>query len=462
GTTDGGTDGTDGTDGTTDGGTDGTDGTTDGGTDGTDGTTDGGTDGTDGTTDGGTDGTTDGGTDGTTPTITPIADVQSGAAGLIAGNGSDTFGDTVTVRGVVAHSALESGFYLLDGNGGEYSGVWVYTPNRAATTGDTFDLLGLVEGTQIELMATVEEYAASSDASGQTLTELFVTSPSTMLVTGDWGISMPTPDLVTTADLAVGAEAWEGVLITIEDATVVAGPNEFGEFEITDGLLVDDQLYAWPDVLDVTGTFTSITGVLTYTFGAWKLEPRTAADFGAYSGPPCPADLCMGDVLAGDLIVSEFQNDVGDSEDHCEWVEIFNNTGSSIDLNGLVLDDGEGTGTISGSVIAPAGALFVLGKASAADWATLCPTTAAYVTPLGYYGGDPDLSNSGDNLDLYLPDGVTLIDGTPGPLDASSTQSNSFSGDLLVLGVDNTVNDGVSNWCDVTPSPGVSNPDCTP
>ena len=56
-------------------------------------------------------------------------------------------------------------------------------------------------------------------------------------------------------------------------------PGDYGEFLVTGGLRVADTLY--DDLVHgpaVGTSYTSLTGILTFTFGNHKLAPRDAAD----------------------------------------------------------------------------------------------------------------------------------------------------------------------------------------
>jgi len=166
----------------------------------------------------------------------------------------------------------------------------------------------------------------------------------------------------------------------------------------------------------------------------------------------------------GDIIITEFLNDSDAVSDTAgEWFEIYNNTGSPIDLNGWTLkDDGSNTVTFSESIVVPSMSYFVLGR-----------------------GDDDPLTNGGVNLDYSYGDGVfTLGNGTDEIVLISPTtveidrvvygSGNGFpddgagisiSLDPTELAEDN--NDG-SNWCASTSAfgdgdlgtPGVANDVC--
>ena len=107
--------------------------------------------------------------------------------------------------------------------------------------------------------------------------------------------TVPAPSVVAPADIATTvvdpndatknthgpkAEAYEGCLVTVEDVTVTAPVVDFGEFTVTGGLTVDDLFFVpnpGPNPA-MDDAYTSITGLLSYSFSVFKLEPRTADD----------------------------------------------------------------------------------------------------------------------------------------------------------------------------------------
>ena len=97
--------------------------------------------------------------------------------------------------------------------------------------------------------------------------------------------TVPDPIPVDACDVATGgadAERYESMLLVVSDVSVTNAnpddPSDYDEFEVAGCLRVDDFLY---DALDqpVEGTdYTSITGVLNYSFSNFKLAPRDAED----------------------------------------------------------------------------------------------------------------------------------------------------------------------------------------
>jgi hypothetical protein len=180
-----------------------------------------------------------------------------------------------TVTGVVtASSALAQAppaagrFWVQDPAGGPYSGIEVRPPVG-------FDLTALVLGSQVSVGGAVTPFDISYYLSAETVT---VTS------TGAVPAASPVPlsNLVDQAAIA----PWEGVLISLTDPSGPIqvtnanpdAPSDFNEFAVGPGLRVDDLLYlVTPD--PTLGTlFTGMAGVMSHSFGNYKLLPRSAAD----------------------------------------------------------------------------------------------------------------------------------------------------------------------------------------
>jgi predicted extracellular nuclease len=174
--------------------------------------------------------------------------------------------DLVLLEDVVVTTPFNfdgDGFFVQDPGGGEYSGISVYllTPNGfVPTPGDVVTVCGaydeFFDHSQIEVASGDD---LSTDGSGP----------------------VPAPEVLS-ADVVGGgamAEAWEGVLVRIEGATVTTAANMFGEWEIDDVLLLDDMFFMdnWPNPA-VDTVYESITGVMTFSFENYKLAPRGEAD----------------------------------------------------------------------------------------------------------------------------------------------------------------------------------------
>uniref|UniRef100_UPI00404B85CE lamin tail domain-containing protein n=1 Tax=Flavobacterium sp. TaxID=239 RepID=UPI00404B85CE len=174
----------------------------------------------------------------------------------------------------------------------------------------------------------------------------------------------------------------------------------------------------------------------------------------------------------GDIVITEIMQNPGlVSDDFGEWFEVYNTTGSAIDLDGWIIRDEEGANqnlvTIMGSVIVPAGGYITLGRGGITD-----PADAEYnggVTHAYVYDATFLMANGADEIILEAP-GAIIIDqvyydgGTefPDPTGASMQ--------LDPASISATGNDTGANWCEATTeygggdlgTPAAANTSCVP
>lgn len=179
------------------------------------------------------------------------------------------------------------------------------------------------------------------------------------------------------------------------------------------------------------------------------------------TSPVCFPAVCPS---VGDVVITEImQNPNAVSDNAGEWFELYNTTGSPVDLQGWVLNDSDSseTHTIATSLIIPAGGYIVLGNN--ADTLTNGGVTIDYE-----YGGSYFLGNGADDI-LLDCSGTTIDvvawDGGPNFPDPTGASMN-----LNPTALDATSNDTGSNWCEATMTygagdlgtPGVANTTCAP
>jgi len=191
-------------------------------------------------------------------TDTTIYDIQQGEVDE---------GDTVTVEGVVTTpTGYEDGdlFFMQDEDGGEYSGIAVYMWSEIAATydgepGDIVRVTGEVSEFYDMTELVVKNYKSGVEIIGST--------------------DVPDPENIAVGDVG---EPWESVFVQVSDVTVTAEPNQYGEFTVEGSLVIDDfffELGHWEDYgISVDDTFSSIAGVLNYSYEEFKLEPRSDSD----------------------------------------------------------------------------------------------------------------------------------------------------------------------------------------
>ncbi len=158
----------------------------------------------------------------------------------------------VITTGIVT-AVYDYGFFLQD-ESGAWNGIFVYEYGSDVNLGD-----------KVNITATVAEYFDK--------TELTDIEEYTVLSTGN---PLPEALLLTTSD--VNQEDYEGVLVRISNAECTDFDVEYNEWIVDDGtgdLMADDLLYTYiPEV----GEIYDITGVVDYSYGSFRIEPRSASD----------------------------------------------------------------------------------------------------------------------------------------------------------------------------------------
>lgn len=184
-------------------------------------------------------------------TVATVSEVQQGAVcGMVS-----LAGLVATTDSIVDEDDGSVTFYAQDLGGGEYSGMPIYVKGELTVhAGDVLDVVG----------SATEHYD---------LTQLYLPDPTGVTLTG--GSAEPVSATLTEAP--ADWEPWEGTLLTLQSVTATAEPDQYGQVMTNYNLLIDDEVYRF----DATNgqSWGSVTGVLTYAYGEWKLWPRSAADF---------------------------------------------------------------------------------------------------------------------------------------------------------------------------------------
>ena len=187
------------------------------------------------------------------PDYTPIYDIQYTAD---PSGDSPLVGQEVTTEGIVTF-ALYNGYFIEDPAGGAWNGLYVYDSN------------GPMPGDRVRLTGMVSEY--------YNLTQLDNLTGYDVLSSGN---TLPAPVVLATGD--VSQEQWESVFVRVENVTVTNPDLGHGEWEVDDGTgptVVDDMGdYTYAPTLD--DELIYVQGPLTYSYGAFKIEPRDDGDIG--------------------------------------------------------------------------------------------------------------------------------------------------------------------------------------
>ena len=157
-------------------------------------------------------------------------------------------------------------FFIVDPDGGAWSGVYVFDYDEAY-------VWSLYEGDLVTITATVDEYYE--------LTELGNIAECEVIGTA----AIPAPLVVTTTDLA-SMEAYEGCLVQIDDVTVTAAQGEYGTWYVTDGsspCQVDDSYFylnqVEPEIIITVGDLWGrLVGMVNYSYDEYSINPRYLED----------------------------------------------------------------------------------------------------------------------------------------------------------------------------------------
>ncbi|MCK5833238.1 hypothetical protein KAH81_06155 [bacterium] len=190
-------------------------------------------------------------------------------------------GEVVTVSGVVAATEYSGDkYYLSDSEGGPWHGVYVYDYVNSVSLGD-----------YITITATVDEYYG--------LTELTTITAFSSDSTG----SVPDP-WPTSCGVADTFEALEGVLVTLSDVVVVGGVDSLWEISDVTGNLKVKRGFDYSYSPNAGDTIETITGMMSYSWNEYVLEPRSDDDISATvdtsdtSGPSDTLVIPIADIQA--------------------------------------------------------------------------------------------------------------------------------------------------------------------
>ncbi len=195
------------------------------------------------------------------PDTVSIKDIQ------YPGGNSPYQGQQVTTWGVVTAAPSDwvrsiHGFFIQDSSG-PWQGIFVYTGSQN---------VDVQRGDSVLVVGEVQEYYECTEISYSSHVIL------------KRGASIPLPYYVNTGDLANGAanaESFEGVLVLVNNVVVTDPDLGYGEWSINDGsgdCRVDDAGgYSYQPAQG--DSIKGLIGVLHYSYGNYKVEPRGDEDF---------------------------------------------------------------------------------------------------------------------------------------------------------------------------------------
>ena len=172
-------------------------------------------------------------------------------------NGASNYeGSQIYTGGIVTAVRDDSSFYLTSGSGA-WSGVYVYSKDYLLSQGDS-----------VVLDAEVDEYYELTEL--KNVTNLQVISSGNTF----------SPSYCNTA--AANSEEFEGCFVEVSNAICNNDNAGFGEWIVNDGsgdLIIDDLFFAFTPILNQS---YSVKGVVTFSYGAFKLLPRNGSDVAGF------------------------------------------------------------------------------------------------------------------------------------------------------------------------------------
>ena len=227
---------------------------------------------------------------------------------------SPLHGQTLSISGIVTaefwgsddnrtsstYDSDDHKFMAVQDENGPWNGIVCYNTDGW----DTFDFItssgltnSVAEGDSITLTGTVGEDAGVTQIID--ITQAIIHGPAVNKINP----TLVTPDQIMTN--GTDAEAYEGCLVSVENAIVDDPDLNNGEWSITDGtnsVRVDDKwaYYFWPESGQA---LAQVVGVMDYTFENTKIQPRLARDIVEANGEPVRMQRIQ-QVLYSDLIKS--------------------------------------------------------------------------------------------------------------------------------------------------------------
>ena len=200
--------------------------------------------------------------------ITSIFDIQ-----YTTNPGGGTYpspleGQTVTTGGIVTAIDYDNnGFFISSSNGGAWNGIYVYDDDQNVLPGDS-----------IIVTAEVYEYNGLTELYG--LTSCFVESTNNPL---------PFASPISTY-AAYNEEAYESVLVEVQNASVTQLYNTYGGWLANDGsgnCYINEGFFSMEEMgapLIEGYTFSKIKGIVSYFYDTFMLNPRSFDDLESSPG----------------------------------------------------------------------------------------------------------------------------------------------------------------------------------
>ncbi len=199
---------------------------------------------------------------------------QADLSGYVAGVGCTTTIANARAEGLTGSADLQGvivtslptrdfGFFIQDEGGGPGSGVYVFTYE------DVIAGLDLQVGDKIDISGSFEVF--------YDFLELKITSVDAVV---EVGTGEPVAEVLTEAP--TDWEPYEGGLVTLIDADITSDVNDYGEVSTSYGVPLDDWFFQFD--LSNGDLLPEATGLVSYSFEAFKVCPRDTEDLSGAGG----------------------------------------------------------------------------------------------------------------------------------------------------------------------------------
>ncbi len=184
---------------------------------------------------------------------------------------SDFEGQNVEVTGIVTAVRPDQtypNFFFQDPTKKDWAGMFVYV-NK--------DYTAPAVGDEVKLKGDVAEYYGMTEMKNLDATEILSSNNSVNPVN--------VAAASISGDCRIWVEKYEGMLVQLTNVSVSQSANPDGQWYVSDWsgtAMIDGYLFDGDWITPAFGThFVSITGVLHYSYGEYKLMPRNSDDFNA-------------------------------------------------------------------------------------------------------------------------------------------------------------------------------------
>lgn len=166
-----------------------------------------------------------------------------------------------------------------------YTGIYVFIKSTA-------DVDAYAVGDKLEVTGTFEEYYESTQislADTANINKLGTADvPAPAEINDSSKISTPYvqngEEWEPTTSHGADAEKYESVLVKVNNVEVTNNNLGHGAFEVTGNLAISKDLYYYDGSRSIGTKFNSISGILTYSYSAFQLAPRSGEDFVTAAG----------------------------------------------------------------------------------------------------------------------------------------------------------------------------------